>query len=162
MVKAIDIVELKVPAKPEYVGVVRLTVSGVANRSGFSYDDIEDIKIAVAEACTNVVNHAYSDTDVHRDIYITCSVFHDHIEVSVSDRGRGINVEKIREEQGPIQLTDTIAELKEGGLGLFLIETLMDEVEISGESGVVVVMRKFLHRSEVEHGGDSIPKETTQ
>ncbi|HEX6923454.1 MAG TPA: ATP-binding protein, partial [Bacillales bacterium] len=54
-----DFTEMTVPAQPEYVGVVRLTASGVANRAGFTYDEIEDIKVAVSEACTNAVNHAY-------------------------------------------------------------------------------------------------------
>ncbi|MCG4775201.1 ATP-binding protein, partial [Lawsonibacter sp. DFI.5.51] len=52
------------PAKPEYVGVVRLVVSGIANRMGYTYDEIEDIKIAVSEACGNAVQHAYDD---HQD-----------------------------------------------------------------------------------------------
>lgn len=46
--------------------------------------------------------------------------------------------------------------MTEGGLGLFLIETLMDEVKISGESGVNVIMTKFLHKDEVEPYVDRI------
>ncbi|MFS8513265.1 MAG: anti-sigma B factor RsbW, partial [Planifilum fulgidum] len=48
-----DMIELTIPAKADFVGVVRLAVSGIASRMGFSYDDIEDLKVAVAEACTN-------------------------------------------------------------------------------------------------------------
>jgi serine/threonine-protein kinase RsbW len=48
-------IELVIPARAEYVAVVRLTVAGVAGRMAFSYDDTEDIKIAVSEACTVAV-----------------------------------------------------------------------------------------------------------
>src|SRR5690554_3292190 len=128
-----DFVELKIPAKPEYVGVVRLTVSGIANRLGYSYDEIEDIKIAVAEACTNVVNHAYSETAINPQMLITCGVYRDRMEIAVADKGGYVDVETFKEGKGPINSDESIDKLKEGGLGLFLIETLMDEVEISAE-----------------------------
>jgi len=41
-----DYIEIKVPAKPDYIGVIRLTLSGIANRIGYTYEEIEDIKIA--------------------------------------------------------------------------------------------------------------------
>ena len=53
---------MKIPAKAEYVAIIRLTMAGVANRMGFAYDDIEDMKIAISEACTNIVQHAYKET----------------------------------------------------------------------------------------------------
>lgn len=161
MNEVLEIIELKTPAKQEYVGVVRLTVSGIANRLGYSYDDIEDIKIAVAEACANVVNNPYSDTTIERDMFITCGIYSDRIEISVADQRSFVETNRLKEE-GPIRMTDTNEHLKEGGLSLYLIETLMDRVEVSGNSGVVIAMTKFLHRSEVEHSGDSIPRETTE
>ena len=48
--KAFDYVEIRIPAKPQYVSVIRLTISGLAIRVGFSYDEIEDLKIATGEA----------------------------------------------------------------------------------------------------------------
>ncbi|HEX2051969.1 MAG TPA: hypothetical protein VHJ34_15230 [Actinomycetota bacterium] len=44
-----DVLTITIPASPEYVGVVRLVVSGLASRVGFTIDDIEDLKIAVDE-----------------------------------------------------------------------------------------------------------------
>lgn len=52
-----DNIYLKVPAKPEYMLVIRLTTSAVASRAGFGVDEIEDIKLAVSEAGTYVMNH---------------------------------------------------------------------------------------------------------
>ena len=50
---------MRLPASAEYVSLIRLTLSGVFSRAGASYDDIEDSKIAVSEAVTNAVKHAY-------------------------------------------------------------------------------------------------------
>lgn len=58
-----DYIEVKIPAKPEFVGVIRLTLSGIASRMGFAYEEIEDLKIATSEACTNAVQHAYKQNE---------------------------------------------------------------------------------------------------
>ncbi|MBB5174207.1 anti-sigma B factor RsbW [Texcoconibacillus texcoconensis] len=157
-----DFIEMKVPAKPEYVGVVRLTVSGVANRVGYTYDDIEDIKIAVAEACTNVVNHAYDGEESEAFMTVGCGVYSDRIEMMVADRGNSFDIEALKKDLGPIDAQEPIGDMKEGGLGLFLIDTLMDRVEICGESGVIIMMTKFLQRGEVEQSDDGISAKTKQ
>ena len=54
-------VELSIPSISEYVGVARLAVAGVASRLKFTHEEIEDIKIAVSEACTNAVQYAYGE-----------------------------------------------------------------------------------------------------
>ncbi|QKS73164.1 anti-sigma B factor RsbW [Paenalkalicoccus suaedae] len=162
MTQTSDVIEMKVPAKPEYVGVVRLTVSGVANRLGYSYDDIEDIKIAIAEACTNVVNHAYKDDSVENTMHVGFTVYEDRLEMIVADNGGAIDVETLLSERGPISKDQPVEDMKEGGLGLFLIETLMDRVEIRGESGVMIVMTKYLHRDEVESHVRSTSKENAE
>lgn len=64
-----DYVEMRFPATAEYVGLVRLTLSGILNRAGANYDEIEDTKIAVSEAVTNAVKHAYKD-DVQGDVLV--------------------------------------------------------------------------------------------
>ncbi|ARK28618.1 anti-sigma B factor RsbW [Halalkalibacter krulwichiae] len=143
-----DHIQMSVPAKPEYVGVIRLTVSGIANRVGFTYDEIEDMKIAVAEACTNVVNHAYEEGGV---MNVSFYLYEDKIEIVVADQGQSFDIASVRDQLGPVNADRPVADLKEGGLGLFLINTLMDKVEINDESGIVLVMTKFLHGDEVEH-----------
>ncbi|SDZ13317.1 serine/threonine-protein kinase RsbW [Evansella caseinilytica] len=159
MTRISDFIEMKIPAKPEYVGVVRLTVSGIANRLGYTYDDIEDIKISVAEACTNVVNHAYKESSKEPVILITCGIFADRMEVSVTDQGGAVDVNSLKNGECPVQPDMVIEELREGGLGLFLIETLMDKVEISGDSGVMIVMTKFLQRDGVGQDDNRISTE---
>lgn len=151
-----DHIQMSIPAKPEYVGVVRLTVSGVANRLGFTYDDIEDMKIAVAEACTNVVSHAYQDEGT---MNVSFFLHDDRIEIIIADRGRSFDVEGLRDRLGPVDSNKPVGDLKEGGLGLFLINTLMDKVEINDESGVVLMMTKFLQGDEVEQNVNGVSPE---
>ena len=150
-----DFIEMIIPSKPEYVAVVRLTVAGVANRMGYTYDEIEDIKIAVSEACTNAVHHAYKDKDGH--IKVNFAVFQDRLEVTVLDQGQSFDIESVGNKAGPVDRDMPVEELSEGGLGLFLIKSLMDKVEISEDSGVVVAMTKMLNRDEVGSDANRIP-----
>ncbi|KZE67603.1 anti-sigma B factor RsbW [Fictibacillus phosphorivorans] len=157
---ASDYIEMNVPAKPDYVGVVRLTISGLANRMGFAFDEIEDIKIAVSEAVTNVVNHAYTEGE-QGQVRIGCNIHDDRMEITVVDQGQSFDVESISKDLGPVD-GKSVDQLHEGGLGLFLIDTLMDKVEISSEAGVVVMMTKYLHRDEVEEHVDRISPAPSQ
>lgn len=160
MSEVLDYIEMKLPAKAEYVGVVRLTISGLASRLGYSYDAIEDLKIAVAEAATNVVEHAYKDTVGLMGI--GCRVFRDKMEIIVSDSGQSFNFEDLQKDIGPVNPNKPVQDLKEGGLGLFLIESLTDKVEIKQKSGVVIKMTKFLERDEVEQHVDGIRSTNAQ
>lgn len=125
-------VELRIPSKPEWVAVARLTVAAVANRLPFSVEDIEDLKLALAEACTYVIQ-----ASVGRDtIDIICETGHDYVRIRVRDRGT------IRPERAPRRPSGFSTE----GLGIFLIQALMDEVEHTpgGDSGGELIMTKRL------------------
>lgn len=143
-----DYIEMIIPSKPDYLGAIRLTVSGIANRMGYSYDEIEDIKVAVTEACTNVVHHAYEKNEKGK-IKINFAVYSDRLKIFVIDEGKSFDKKAVSKKIGPVSPDAAVETLNEGGLGLFLIETLMDKVEISGESGVVVAMTKLLNRDGV-------------
>lgn len=159
MTQQYDLIEMRVPAKPEYVGVIRLTVSGIANRIGYTYDDIEDIKIAVSEACSNVVEHAYEEGGL---ITISFQVFDNRLEVIVADNGMSFDIESFRSRIGPVDKNMPVSELKEGGLGLFLINSLMDKVEICNDNGIILVMTKFIEKDEVERNVDETSRATSK
>jgi serine/threonine-protein kinase RsbW len=138
-----DFIEMKIPAKAEYVGVIRLTLSGIANRLGFSYEEIEDIKVAVSEAITNAVTHGYEKEK--GEITIGFGVYEDRLEVMVADNGESFQLNEVKNKIGPYKKSESVENLREGGFGLFLIEALMDKVQINNSlGGVTVLMTKYL------------------
>ncbi|MCZ2260426.1 anti-sigma B factor RsbW [Sporosarcina sp. G11-34] len=144
-----DYIEIKVPAKAQYVGVARLTISGLASRLGFTYEDIEDLKIASSEAITNAVQHAYKGSE-KGEVIVGCALFEDKIEIMIADHGRSFNFEETKKQVGPYNDKEEVKFLREGGLGLYLMETLMDEVKVYHEEGVTVMMTKYLDGGRVE------------
>lgn len=149
MMRAFDYIEIRVPAKSQYVSVIRLTISGLAMRVGFTYDEIEDLKIATSEAVTNVVHHAYKANE-EGEVVIGCALFEDKIEIMVADYGVSFNFEEIKSKVGPYNENENVALLREGGLGIYLMETLMDEVKLNNEGGVTVFMTKYVSREQVK------------
>ena len=129
---ALGIVELRIPSKAEWVAVARLAVAAVANRLNFSIEDIEDVKLAVAEACTNCIQHA-SGSD---QIEITCETESEGLTVRVRDFGHGTRADNIKSRR--------MDEPRVGGLGVFLIRSLMDSVDydVNPDSGTNLVMVK--------------------
>ncbi|MCD5413891.1 MAG: ATP-binding protein [Clostridiales bacterium] len=117
-------IKLSIPNKPEYLSVVRLTASGIANRMDFNIEEIEDIKLAVAEACTNAMTHGEKENSNYN---VEFTVEEKRLIIEVNDKGKGCRVENIKKPQP--------RELEEGGLGIFIIKSLMDKVEISSKLG---------------------------
>jgi serine/threonine-protein kinase RsbW len=148
-----DYIELKIPAKPEFVGVVRLLISGVASRMGFSYDEIEDMKLAVAEACNNAATHAYKHQE--GQMIIGCQSYEDRLEIIVIDHGDSFDISHVHQRVRPICREMSVEHLNEGGLGLFLIDTLMDKVEFSSDAGIMIMMTKYKQLDEVERDDQS-------
>ena len=131
-------VTLTLPRDARYVATVRLTLVGIATRMGFDYQAIEDMKVAVSEACTNAIEHAEPGADEGDDVIAVTFLEHPRsLEVQVSDRGPGFDVqdERLRQREGAPA---------ENGLGLFLIRSLMDEAKFreGAQGGMVVCMVK--------------------
>jgi len=132
----------EIPAKSDYVGVIRLAISGIASRMEFTIEKIEDIKIAVSEACTNVVLYAYQD-DENPGIHVDCAIHIDKLEISISDKGKGFDLDKLQNKQEVSQNELGASSL---GLGITFMKNLMDSVEIvtSPGEGTNVIMTKLL------------------
>ncbi len=132
-----DEIRLSIPNKPEYVGVARLTVAAIASRVGFDIEKIEDMKIAVSEACNNAITHGCRCCK-EGEYNINFVLTEEKITISVYDEGEGCLLENIKEPN--------FNKLKEGGLGIFIIKSLMDDVEIKSEKGkgMTIKMIKYL------------------
>ena len=150
-----DYVEIRVPAKPQYVGVARLTISGLASRVGFTYDEIEDLKIASSEAITNAVQHAYSEVD-EGEVVVGCALYPDKIEIMVADHGKSFDFEETKKKVGPYHEQQEVQFLREGGLGLYLIETLMDENTVETKTYIDKIMTKYVGEEQVEENVETI------
>lgn len=154
-----DLIKMSIPAKTDYIGAIRLTISGIANRIGFSYEEIEELKVAVSEAVTNAITHAY-ENDESGEISLGFGIYEDRLEMMVADTGVSFDFEEIQDEIGPYTNDEPLEEMREGGFGLFLINSLMDEVKIHDNQGTVVVMTKYLNETEVGLDDDQVS--TTQ
>ncbi|MDI3317415.1 MAG: anti-sigma F factor [Bacillota bacterium] len=123
---------LDMPALPENVGLARLVVAGLAAQLPFTVSDVEELKVAVSEAVTNVVLHAYAGTDVapeERLLQVRGLLFPDRIEVEVADWGRGIeDLDRARE---PAFTTAP----ERMGLGFAFMESFADGVEVESRPG---------------------------
>ncbi|MDE9849069.1 anti-sigma B factor RsbW [Staphylococcus pseudintermedius] len=156
MMQSNDIIEMRLPASAEYVSLIRLTLSGVFTRAGAHYDDIEDAKIAVSEAVTNAVKHAYKDKEERGYIHVCFELASDRIKIVVSDQGDSFNYQETRQKLGPYQENESIDFLREGGLGLFLIESLMDEVTVDKDTGVTISMIKYIKKEQVRNNDERV------
>jgi serine/threonine-protein kinase RsbW len=122
------VIELEIPARPEYVALARLVVSSLASsRRDLEDDRIDDLKVAVSEACTNAIEaHGMADTDDSVSIRLTEDV--DRLEILIEDRGPGFDPQTLPEHP---PVTDPERLNFERGLGIPLIRTLVDEVEFA-------------------------------
>jgi serine/threonine-protein kinase RsbW len=117
-------IRLTIPAKAEYITLGRLALTGLVRLrpQPLSQEVLGDLKLALTEACTNSVRHAY--TDGEGSVQILYELHSDRLVVEVTDDGRGFEA-----PARPEALLDG-QELNEGGLGIAIIEALADELEI--------------------------------
>ena len=117
-------IRLTIPAKPEYITLGRLALTGIARLRAepLPAEVLGDLKLALTEACTNSVRHAYEDGDGL--VEILYELHPDKLVVEVSDHGEGF--------EPPDDPSQALADddLSEGGLGIAIIEALADELEI--------------------------------
>jgi len=131
-------VTLSIPALPEYLDLVRLTLYGIATKLKFSFEEIEDMKVAVSEACNNAILHAYGDSG--GKIEVSFSTENEVLTITVRDFGGSFVVEENLE--APAIQGKAIEEIRSGGLGLYLMQALMDRVEVKQDGGTAVTMSK--------------------
>jgi serine/threonine-protein kinase RsbW len=118
-------VRLTIPAKPEYITLVRLALSGLSRlRPSLSEETLGDLKLAVTEACSNSVRHGYGDAG-EGTVEILYELRPDRFVVEVADDGPGFDLEG---DQGDAE------NLEEGGLGIAIIKALSDEFEAGERS----------------------------
>lgn len=137
-------IRLQIPSHADYIDIVRVCLYGVASKLNFSYEDIEDMKVAVSEACTNAVLHGGSGKEGGSLIDITFQPSVTGITIIVKNEGPPFEHSESSTAGPPLQGID-ISELPVGGLGIYLMEALMDEVSVkSGGCGTEVILTKYV------------------
>jgi serine/threonine-protein kinase RsbW len=117
-------IRLTIPAKPEYITLGRLALTGIARlrTRPLPQEVLGDLKLALTEACTNSVRHAYGDGE--GTVQIVYELYPNKLVVEVADDGEGF--EPPAERGGLLEEH----ELSEGGLGIAIIQAVADELEI--------------------------------
>jgi len=141
-------VEVQIPPRPEYVGVVRHLMGAVARLGQHSPEFVENAKLAGSEACTNAVELS-GRAGVDAPVHVSARLLEDRLEIEVSDRGQSAREAPVV-ELGP---SDTPAPGFESGLSLPLLEGLVDELSIDERDGGGNVVRMKLIR-ELEEGAE--------
>jgi serine/threonine-protein kinase RsbW len=118
-------VRLTIPARAEYITLCRLALTGIARLRELSDELLADLKLALTEAASNSVRHAYGDKDAGV-VDISYQLFSDRLVIEVTDEGEGFD---------PAEAEGDAAELSEGGLGIAIIRAIADEVEFSARPG---------------------------
>lgn len=116
-----DLITLTVPAKPEYVLITRLTSAAVASRIGFDVDQIEDIKMSVAEAIILIINQSTRP----KEILVRYQVEPDNINIEIL----GGEDWEDSEISGPDE--------DQAQLSKFILGSMMDEVEFKTDNGTM-------------------------
>lgn len=116
-----DQIKLVIPAKPEYVMIVRLTSAAVASRAGFDVDEIEDIKMAVAEAIILIISQLSKPENLS-------------VGFTIDPRGISINI-----SGGDIWEDSYISthDIGQAQLSKFILSSMMDKIDFKTDKGIM-------------------------
>ena len=130
------VVALTIPAKAEYIVLCRLALSGLARARALEPALVADLKLALTEACSNAVRHAYKGRR-SGEVEVRYELDDDKLAVEVVDEGIGFDPEAAVPAAGDA--------LDEGGLGISIIRAIVDELDIkSSDSGSSLRFTKYL------------------
>ena len=129
------VVELKIPSELGYEKIAREAVATVAKRLGFTDERIADIKLAISEACTNAISYGGNE-DARATIAIILTADDEKLDIVIRDPGfSGTPPDEVSEPN----IHDMVSgRARYGGMGLYIIQELMDTAEFlpgDGENG---------------------------
>jgi serine/threonine-protein kinase RsbW len=136
-----QLISLDIPARGEYVVLCRLALTGLLRDRGFSEDAVADLRLAITEACTNSIRHAYPDDqgDVGQ-VHVSYEMQDDRVVLIVQDQGLGFDDNR---SEPPRAADDPLP--TEGGMGMAIIQSVVDEFRIEQPSngGTRLVLTKL-------------------
>jgi serine/threonine-protein kinase RsbW len=134
-----ELVTLEIPAKAEYVVLGRLALAGLVRERRFSADAVADLKLALTEACSNSIRHAY-DHD-NGQVHLSFEASSDRVVLIVRDQGGGFHDDDV---DCP-ECTAVGVELSEGGMGISIIRAVVDEFRLDHPEagGTILTLTKL-------------------
>lgn len=132
---------LDVPSDPALMAAVRAVTDKISSAAGLTAEEGDKLVLAVDEACTNVIRHAYGNRREGR-ITITFTAGADRLEITIRDFGTGADPATFRGRK--------FEEVRPGGLGMHFIASAVDRIEYDRQpgGGMVLKMVKFISRQE--------------
>ena len=117
-------IRLTIPARAEYITLCRLALTGIARVRDLSDEVLADLKLALTEAASNSVRHAYAADEEAGVVEISYELLADRLVIEVTDEGEGFD---------PAESEGAPEELSEGGLGIAIIRAIADDVQIGAQ-----------------------------
>ncbi len=144
-----DMVEIEIPARADYVSLVRLVVAAAAELApSLEPSRVDDLRVAVSEATTNAIQ-AHIRSGSTRPVKVCCSCSNGSVVVTVRDEGPGFDVDALPEMPPP----ESEARLgRESGMGISIMRALADQSSIDSSSEGTEVRLAFLVGGQVVHG----------
>ena len=126
-----DTVRLDLPCCAKFLQVARLAVTGAASRAGLTIEEIEDLTVAVGEACNNAISHAFDEDAIKTGrarMKLSVCVTEQEVRVEVEDQGRGFDPKRLKpREDTPVPASR--------GLGLYIMRQFVDELRVESSPG---------------------------
>ena len=130
-----ETVTLTVPSHPKFLYVVRSALYPIVQSAGFSKQETRKIILALDEACSNIIKHAY-EGNYSKPIELTVTVSDDDFCITVKDYGKRVDASRIAPRK--------LADVRPGGLGTHFMNAVFDSVryDTSGSQGTVLTLAK--------------------
>jgi serine/threonine-protein kinase RsbW len=127
------------PARFEFLDEIREFVADVAREGGFTEKEIYSLQLAADEAASNIIEHAYAGVS-NADLDVSCDMYGDTLTITMRDNGKPFDPSKVKKPDLKADLSDR----QIGGLGVYLMRKLMDEVHYKSNSktGNLLTMTK--------------------
>ncbi|MCT4571591.1 ATP-binding protein, partial [Bacillus thuringiensis] len=100
--------------------------------------------------------HVIPELKKQPEITIVFGLYEDRLEIMAADNGVSFDFNSLKRKVGPYDISKPVEHLPENGLGLYLINTLMDDIQIMHDEGMTVLMTKYIQREQVENDGNPI------
>ena len=126
-----DEFELEIEGKLENLSLIGEFIGDTMRSFGLDNHKTFEVQLAVDEACTNIIEYGYANANEVGMIDIACQRKGDEIVVVIKDRGKPFDPTSVQ----PPDLNASLEERKAGGLGIYFMKTLMDEVRYEFKEG---------------------------